>query len=91
METLGVWLCQTREARGNTLREAETATRIRVRFLEALEAGDFVVFPGGEVQIHGFLRIYARYLGLPPDEVLARYNTEIGGVEAVLPGTPAEM
>ena len=83
METLGVWLRRTREAKGSTLEEAEAATRIRPRFLEALEAGDFVAFPGGEVQVRGFLRIYARYLGLSPDDALARYDTEIRGVEAV--------
>ena len=85
MGTLGVWLRRTREARGNTLEEAEAATRIRPRFLEALEAGDFAVFSGGEVQVRGFLRIYARYLGLPPDEVLARYDAEVRGVGAVTP------
>jgi len=83
MKTLGVWLRQTREAKGSTLEEAEAATRIRPRFLEALEAGDFVAFPGGEVQVRGFLRIYARYLGLSSDDVLARYDTEVRGVEAV--------
>ena len=85
METLGVWLHQTREAKGSTLQEAEAATRIRARFLEMLEAGDFAAFPGGEVQVRGFLRIYARYLGLSPDEVLARYETEVHGVEAATP------
>jgi cytoskeleton protein RodZ len=81
METLGVWLRQTREAQGATLKEAEGATRIRVRFLEMLEIGDFAAFPGGEVQVRGFLRIYARYLGLSPDEVVARYEAEVRGVE----------
>lgn len=85
METLGVWLRQTREARGGTLKEAEAATRIRARFLEMLEAGDFAAFPGGEVQVRGFLRIYARYLGLSPDEVLARYEAEVRGIEIAVP------
>jgi len=92
METLGVWLRQTREAREGSLQEAEAATRIRVRFLEMLEDGDFATLPGGEVQVRGFLRIYARHLGLSPDEVLARYDAEVHGVEAVvLPDTSAEM
>jgi cytoskeleton protein RodZ len=90
METLGVWLRQTREAQGSTLEEVEDATRIRPRFLEALEAGDLSTFSGGEVQVRGFLRIYARYLGLSADEVLARYDREIHGVEAVSPTAPAE-
>ncbi|MEA3341860.1 MAG: helix-turn-helix domain-containing protein, partial [Chloroflexota bacterium] len=76
MQTLGVWLRQAREARGATLKDAEEATHIRVRFLDALEVGDLAAFPGSDVQICGFLRIYARYLGLPADEVLSRYNVE---------------
>ena len=91
MGTLGVWLRQAREAQGSTLDEAGDATHIRPRFLEALEAGDFAAFPGGEVQVRGFLRIYARYLGLSPDEVLARYDTEVHGVKATAPpGVPAK-
>ncbi len=86
METLGVWLHQAREAKGVTLKEAEAATRIRARFLELLEAGDFAAFPGGEVQIRGFLRIYARYLGLSPEEALARYEAETRPAAAALPG-----
>nr|HID12617.1 helix-turn-helix domain-containing protein [Anaerolineae bacterium] len=92
METLGVWLRQTREARGGSLKEAEDSTRIRVRFLEMLEAGDFAAFPGGEVQVRGFLRIYARYLGLSPDEVLARYESEVHDIESAAPAAAtAEM
>ncbi len=90
METLGVWLRQTREAKGATLKEAEAGTRIRARFLELLEAGDYAAFPGGEVQIRGFLRIYARYLGLSPDQVLARYAAETRPAEAVPPVTPSQ-
>jgi len=90
MDTLGIWLRQAREGQGSTLAEAAAGTRIRPRFLEALEAGDFAAFPGGDVQLRGFLRIYARYLGLPPDEVVARYNAEVHGVEAAPPAAPAE-
>jgi cytoskeleton protein RodZ len=85
METLGVWLRLAREARGSTLEEAGAATHIRPRFLEALEAGDFAAFPGGDVQVRGFLRIYARYLGLSADEALARYDAEVHGIEVILP------
>lgn len=91
MNTLGLWLRQAREAKGSTLAEAEIDTRIRARFLEALESGDFAAFPGGDVQVRGFLRIYARYLGLPPDQVLARYDAEVHGVEVAPPAAPAEV
>ena len=81
METLGVWLSQTREAMGSTLEEVEAATRIRIRFVEMLEAGDFAALPGGDIQARGFLRIYARYLGLSHDEAWARYESEVRGAE----------
>jgi transcriptional regulator with XRE-family HTH domain len=84
METIGVWLRQAREARRATLEEVEAATRIRPRFLEALEAGDFTPFAGGEVQIRGFLRIYARYLGLASDAAMARYDAEVHGAAPLL-------
>ena len=87
MDTLSIWLRQARESQGSTIEEAAAATRIRARFLEALEAGDFAAFPGGDVQVRGFLRIYARYLSLPPDEVLARYNAEVHGIDTVQPST----
>lgn len=87
-ERVGAWLRQAREAKGSTLEEAEDATRIRLRFLEALEAGNFAVLPSGEVQIRGFLRIYACYLDLPPDDVLSRYDAEARGGDSI-PATPS--
>ena len=90
METLGVWLRQTREAKDETLEDVQVATRIKVRFLEMLEAGEFEAFPGGEVQVRGFLRIYARHLGLSWEDVLSRYDKETRRDEPVLAG-PAEV
>jgi cytoskeletal protein RodZ len=77
VEKLGRWLSEVREAKGSTLEEAEAATRVRAQFLEQLEAGDFAAFPGGDVQVRGFLRIYARYLELPLEDVLGRYSAEV--------------
>ena len=89
VEKLGRWLREAREAKGNTLQEAEEATRIRADLLELLEAGDFAAFPGGDVQLRGFLRIYARYLGLSTEEVLGRYSAEVYGSES--PPVSAEL
>ena len=80
-QTLGVWLRETREAKGSSLEEAAVATRIRPRFLVMMEDGDFAAFPGGELQIRGFLRVVSRYLELSADEVLARYDAEVRGIE----------
>lgn len=80
METLGIWLRTAREEKGVTPAQVEVATRIRPRFLELLEAGNFSALPGGDMQARGFLRVYSRYLGLSPDEAIARYEAEFHGI-----------
>lgn len=79
MDKLGRRLREAREAKGSTLEEAEAATHIRAHFLRLLEAGDFAAFAGGDVQVRGFLRIYARYLGLSSEDVLGHYRVEVHG------------
>jgi hypothetical protein len=73
MQELGDLLRKAREAKCVTPVEAEEATRIRVRYLEALEHGDEDSLPA-RVYVEGFLRNYAVYLGLEPQEVMARYR-----------------
>ncbi|SRR5712692_5563384 len=63
--TLGV-LAERRSERGLTLEQAAAATRIRVAHLRALEAGDLEKLPA-PVYARGYMRTYARYLGLDPD------------------------
>lgn len=75
---LGVWLRRTRESRQLTLEDAEEALRIRKRYLQALEVSDYAALPG-EIQARGFLRNYARFLGLPVEDVLDRYDAEVQG------------
>ncbi|MBN2393054.1 MAG: helix-turn-helix domain-containing protein [Anaerolineae bacterium] len=75
---LGLWLRRTRETRQISLPDVEKALRIRRRYLQALEMGDYTALPG-EIQARGFLRNYARYLNLPVEEALARYDAEIQG------------
>jgi transcriptional regulator with XRE-family HTH domain len=77
-EGLGAWLRRAREARQLTLEDAEHTLRIRRRYLQALEMGDYTALPG-EIQARGFLRNYARFLNLPTDEALARYDAEVQG------------
>jgi transcriptional regulator with XRE-family HTH domain len=76
---LGRILAETREARGISLDEAERDTRIARRYLFALEEEDFAAFPA-QVQARGFLRLYATYLGLDADEMLALFPSD-GPVE----------
>jgi len=72
-EGVGAWLRETRQQRGLSLAEVEEATRIRRKFLQALEDEDFDALPA-EVHVRGFLRLYAQFLGLDPEEVLSRYE-----------------
>ncbi|MCS7282709.1 MAG: helix-turn-helix domain-containing protein [Anaerolineae bacterium] len=73
---LGNRLRIARETKGLSLKDVEAATRIRVRYLEALETGNYGVMPGGEAQIRGFLRRYASFLGISPDDVILWYEQE---------------
>ena len=91
MGDLGQWLREAREARGLSLAEVEEATRIRQAFLSALEADDWSSLPN-EVVGRGFLRNYARFLGLDPDELVARRAAEqaeaTGDFQVVSPPRP---
>jgi len=77
-EGLGLWLRRRREARDLSLDEVEAALRIRRRYLQALEVGDYAALPG-PIQARGFIRNYARFLGLPVEEALSRYQAEVEG------------
>lgn len=70
MESVGQRLKKEREARYLTLEKASEATRIRVVFLQALEADDYSALPSA-TQGRGFLRNYADYLGLNLEEIIA--------------------
>ena len=67
----GSWLRQQRELREITLREISDATKISLRYLEALEEERFDLLPA-TLFARGFLRQYARYVGLDPDEAVNR-------------------
>ncbi len=74
---LGALLRATREAKGATLAQAEKATRIRQKYLEALEENRTSDLPE-PVFVKGFLRNYAIYLGLNVQEVLDLWRGEHG-------------
>lgn len=69
--TTGPILRERREAMGVTLAEAEVATRIRQKYLAALESDEWDLLPG-EVVGRGFLRNYSTYLGIEPTEMIER-------------------
>lgn len=67
MRELGIFLRQAREERQMTLAEAADRTKIRQAYLEAIEAGDLSSLPEDLVYVRGFVRIYAKVLGIDPD------------------------
>lgn len=74
MSDVGELLRATRQKRHITLGDVAEATRIKVAYLEALENGDYKLLPG-PAYVTGFLRNYAQFLGLHPDDVVQDYQS----------------
>ncbi len=77
---VGAGLREVRERAYITLASAASELHIRPEFLEAIENGDLSKLPGPAYQT-GFVRSYAQYLGLDPDEILRRFRAEGLGVK----------
>lgn len=73
LASFGEELRREREIRGISLKEISDATKISKRFLEAIERNDHKTLPA-PVFTRGFVREYARYLGLNSEEIVNRYN-----------------
>lgn len=82
MFELGNNLREARQRRRIDLVAAEQDTKIRSKYLAALEDEEFELLPG-PVFIRGFLRTYARYLGLEPQLFIDEYNARFGRFEDV--------
>jgi cytoskeletal protein RodZ len=83
----GERLKRERELREVSPNEIVVATRISLRFLEALENEDWKKLPGG-VFNRGFVRAIARYLGLDEEALLAEYDLAHGDQSAEAPPAP---
>jgi cytoskeleton protein RodZ len=86
--TIGSELRHAREQRGASLREISDRTRIRVPVLRAIENDDFQQVPG-TVIMRGFLKLYAREVGLDPDYIGRRYTAQVESNGNGGPATPA--
>ena len=90
---LGEVLRAAREARSLDLPRVERDTKIRERYLSALERGEYRELPGA-VYTKGFLRNYGSYLGLDPEYLIDLYRLETSGTPAdrsVAPTPPRPM
>lgn len=72
----GKILRTAREEKGWSLMDAEEATKIRVRYLQALEEENYAILPGTAYS-KGFLRTYANHLNLDPEEMIGLYKASV--------------
>lgn len=79
-ESFGAWLRGQREVRRVDLETIAQSSKINIRYLELLEEDRFDLLPAS-IFVRGFLREYARIVGLDPDEVLNFYLVASAGGE----------
>lgn len=79
---VGKTLKETREEKGITIEEASKETKIRKKYILALENDEFNKIPG-QVYQKAFLKTYADFLGIDKDNILEEYqlDQQLSGVE----------
>ena len=90
MQELGMELKKIRESKGLSLDQVQQDTKIRSRYLEAIEAGDLSVLPG-MVYARGFIKSYAEYLGIDGMELLARHGLAAENTPSVADDAEASL
>lgn len=86
---MGAGLREAREARGIELAEVERVTKIRARFLAAIEAERWELLPG-RAYANAFVRTYAGFLGIDPAPLAAQLHRDLdpGEHEEEIPPEP---
>jgi cytoskeleton protein RodZ len=87
MAALGERFRAAREARGLSLSDVAEQIRIRSVYLGAIEDENWTAI-GAPVYTRGFLRTYARFLSLDPEEVVAEFNRVSGSAPATTAQSP---
>ncbi|MHB9112389.1 MAG: helix-turn-helix domain-containing protein [Thermoleophilia bacterium] len=80
MFEIGSTLRDARVRRDISLQQAEDDTKIRVKYIQAMENEDFEILPAG-TYVKGFLRTYAEYLDLDAQLLIDEYNERFGSGE----------
>jgi cytoskeletal protein RodZ len=75
MSSFGEEMRRERELREISLREIAEATKVNIRYLEAMERNEFQHLPGG-VFNRGFVRAYAQFIGVDPEAMVNAYLLE---------------
>lgn len=77
LESIGSYLRRERELRKIPLEEVAEQTRVKLDYLQAIESEHFEKLPGMTFA-RGYLKTYASYIGLMPEDVLLRFEDFIG-------------
>ncbi len=83
MEAVGDVLKKERKRQGQSLQSISLDTKIDAKKLKALEENNFKIFES-PVSTKGFIRIYAKYLKLDPEKILAIYRRDFGEKKTVV-------
>ncbi|MCM3128783.1 helix-turn-helix domain-containing protein [Paenibacillus provencensis] len=76
MSELGQQLKEARLQKGLSLDDVQEMTKIRKRYLEAIESGDYKVLPGS-FYVRAFIKTYAETVGLNPEELLEGHKKDV--------------
>src|SRR4029079_6576408 len=79
MDSIGDFFKQVRETKGLTVEEVASKTRIPTDFVKALEEGNFAELPD-QVFARGFVRSYARSLGMDEEDAIHRFIQAAGDI-----------
>ncbi|MCD9185239.1 MAG: helix-turn-helix domain-containing protein [Pyrinomonadaceae bacterium] len=85
--TLGEKLRQAREERGISIAEVAEQTRISPHYLEFIENDDYRTLPGG-IFNKGFVKSYAKYVGIDENEALQDYSKLISSQDSEISEEP---
>lgn len=70
---IGRYLKDSRESLHASASDVAHALNVRTHYIEAIEQGDFSKLPG-KAYVRGYIKNYALYLGIDPEEVLSSYD-----------------
>lgn len=76
MSELGQQLREARLQKGMSLDDVQEMTKIRKRYLEAIEAGDYKILPGS-FYVRAFIKTYAEAVGIDPEELLEGHKQDV--------------
>jgi len=88
MKELSELLKNTRTSKNLNIEEISAQTKIQLHILKSLEDGDIDQLPN-KIYLKGFLRQYARVLGLNEADVIAMYDKEVSAAAPPPPPKPA--